>query len=157
MKDSGTYALLIRLGVGVCLRVGKLGIHNLPPGYYVYVGSALGGLSNRLRRHLRPEKRLYWHIDYLLSQAAVAQIWYSIGPGRLECKWNAIMRNLPGAKPSILGFGSSDCRCSSHITYFRLTPPFRLFKQCLEQDKLPQVHRLKELSKFGIVTTDNQL
>jgi len=70
------------LGVGLRLRIGKLGIHNLPHGYYVYVGSALGGLASRLRRHLRSEKRLHWHIDYLLRQAAVAQIWYAIGPDK---------------------------------------------------------------------------
>ena len=45
MRDGGTYALVIDLGVGIRLRVGKLGIHGLPPGYYVYIGSALGGLS----------------------------------------------------------------------------------------------------------------
>lgn len=146
MRDSGTYTLVIALGVGLRLRIGKLGIHNFPPGYYVYVGSALGGLSCRLRRHLRSEKRLHWHIDYLLRQAAVAQIWYAMGPDRLECKWNVILRNLPGAAPSIPGFGASDCRCSSHLTYFRVTPPFGLFKQSLEQNNLPQVRQLNELS-----------
>lgn len=147
MRDSGTYALVIALGVGFRLRIGRLGIHNFQPGYYVYVGSALGGLTNRLRHHLGSEKKLHWHIDYLLRRAAVAQIWYAIGPDRLECKWNAILRNLPGATPSIPGFGASDCRCSSHLTHFRVTPPFDLFKQGMEQNKLPQAHRLNELSK----------
>jgi Uri superfamily endonuclease len=145
MRDGGTYALVIALGVGLRLRIGRLGIRNLPPGYYVYVGSALGGLSSRLRRHLGSEKRLHWHIDYLLEQAAVAQIWYALGPDRLECKWNAILQNLPGAMPSIPRFGASDCRCSSHLTHFRTIPPFGLFKQSLKQHGLPQVHRLNEL------------
>jgi Uri superfamily endonuclease len=146
VRDSGTYALVIALKVGIRLRIGKLGIYNLPPGYYVYVGSALGGLSGRLRHHLRSEKRLHWHIDYLLRQAAVAQIWYAMGPDRLECKWNATLWNLPGATPSIPGFGASDCHCSTHLTHFRVAPPFGLFKQSLEQNNLPQVHRLKEVS-----------
>jgi Uri superfamily endonuclease len=146
MRDSGTYALVITLEAGLRLRIGKLGIYNLPPGYYVYVGSALGGLSSRLRRHLRSEKRLHWHVDYLLQQAIVVQILYAMGPERLECKWNATIQNLPGAKPSIPGFGSSDCRCSSHLTYFQVAPPFGLFKQSLEQNNLPQVHRLNQFS-----------
>jgi Uri superfamily endonuclease len=141
--------LVIALGVGLRLRIGKLGIHDLPPGYYVYVGSALGGLSSRLRRHLRSEKRFHWHIDYLLQQTTVAEIWYTIGPDRLECKWNAILRNLPEATPSILGFGASDCWCSSHLTYFRVIPPFGLFKQGLEKSKLPQVQRLNEFTSFN--------
>jgi len=146
MRDRGTYALVITLGVGLRLRIGKLGIHNLPHGYYVYVGSALGGLASRLRRHLRSEKRLHWHIDYLLRQAAVAQIWYAIGPDKLECKWNVILRNFPGATPSIPGFGASDCRCSSHLTHFQVTPPLELFKHSLEQNNLPQVYQLNELN-----------
>lgn len=142
MKGGGTYALVMVLEVEDRLRIGKLGIRNFPPGYYVYTGSALNGLPGRLRRHLRAKKRLHWHIDYLLREAVVAQIWYALGPDRLECKWNAILQNLPGAKPSIPGFGSSDCQCSSHLTYFSMIPSLTLFKQKLRQDGLLQVHRL---------------
>ena len=146
MRDGGTYALVIVLGVRLRLPIGRLGIRSLPPGYYVYIGSALGGLSSRLSHHLRSEKRLHWHIDYLLRQAAVAQIWYALGRDRLECTWNAILGNLPGATPSIPGFGASDCRCSSHLTHFPTIPPFDLFNQKLRKRKLPQVHRLNKLS-----------
>jgi len=146
MKESGTYALVIHSGVGLHLPVGKLGICNFPPGYYVYAGSALGGLSGRLRHHLESEKRLHWHIDYLLQQAQVAEIWYALGPNKIECRWNTILQNLPGAIPSIPGFGSSDCICSSHLTYFRVTPPFCVFSKRLEESKLPEAHQLNELS-----------
>jgi Uri superfamily endonuclease len=144
VKDVGTYALIIALRVVLHLQIGKLGIHILPSGYYVYVGSALGGLSGRLRRHLKSEKKLHWHIDYLLRQAEVAEIWYSVGPNRIECKWNMIVQNLPRAEPFIPGFGASDCRCSSHLTYFQETPPFSIFKQSLEQNKLPEIQRLRD-------------
>jgi Uri superfamily endonuclease len=138
--------LVIVLGAGLRLQIGGLGIHSFPPGYYVYTGSALGGLSSRLRHHLRTEKRLHWHIDYLLQQAAVAQIWYALAQDRLECTWNTIINNLPGATSSIQGFGASDCRCISHLTYFATIPPFDIFKQKLRLNKLPQVHRLNKLS-----------
>ena len=142
MNDSGTYALVIALGVGLRLRAGRLGIHSLTSGYYVYTGSALGGLSGRLRYHLKLEKRLHWHIDYLLREAAVAQVWYALGQLRLECTWNAIVRGLPGAISSIPGFGALDCQCSSHLTYFQTIPSFNLFQQNLRQSKLPEVYRL---------------
>ena len=142
MRDSGTYALVIALGVRLRLRAGKLAVHSLVPGYYVYTGSALGGLSGRLRHHLKQEKKLYWHTDYLLREAAVSQIWYALGKSRLECTWNVIVRGLPGAISFISGFGASDCQCSSHLTYFPTIPPFNLFEQRLRQSKMPEVYRL---------------
>ena len=151
MARGGTYALVITLKEGLRLRIGKLGIHDFPPGYYVYVGSALGGLHGRLKHHLKSEKRVHWHVDYLLQRAAVVQIWYALEEDRLECTWNAILAKLPGAAPIIAGFGASDCRCTSHLTHFRTTPPFDLFKQSLERHWLPQVHRLNELSLCATV------
>jgi Uri superfamily endonuclease len=142
VRDSGTYALVIITETKISLRAGGLGTHRLPPGYYVYVGSALNGLSGRLKRHLRLEKKLHWHVDYLLQEAAVAQIWYTLGQDKLECRWNEIMMNLPGATSSIRGFGASDCPCFSHLTYFPAVPSFNLFKQKLRQRKLPQVYQL---------------
>jgi Uri superfamily endonuclease len=142
MKYSGTYALVMALRVELRLRAGRLGIHNLIPGYYVYTGSALGGLAGRLRHHLKLEKRLHWHIDYLLREAAIAQVWYALGQLRLECTWNAIVKGLPGAISCIPGFGASDCQCSSHLTYFPTIPSFNLFEQKLRQSRLPEVYRL---------------
>ena len=142
MNNSGTYALVISLQVGLRLRAGRLGIHSLIPGYYVYTGSALGGLSGRLRHHLKLEKRLHWHIDYLLREAAISQIWYALGQLRLECIWNAMVKSLPGAISSIPGFGASDCQCSSHLTYFPTIPSFNLFEQIVRKSKLPEVYVL---------------
>lgn len=140
MRDRGTYALVIVLQDELRLRIGGLGIHSLSPGYYVYAGSALGGLSGRLRRHLRSEKKLHWHIDYLLAETEIAQIWYALGCDRLECTWNALLKELPGAKAAVPGFGASDCRCSSHLTHFPVKPPPSLFDQKLRQISLPKIH-----------------
>ena len=128
MRDSGTYALVITLPTELSLQIGKLGVYNFQPGYYVYAGSALNGLSNRLKRHSRSDKKLHWHIDYLLQKANLTQIWYAMGPDRLECRWNMIIQNLPGATTSIPGFGSSDCHCSSHLTHFRTILPPQSFQ-----------------------------
>jgi len=142
MNGSGTYVLVIALGGELRLRAGGLGIHDLIPGYYIYIGSALGGLSGRLRHHLKLEKRLHWHIDYLLREARIAQIWYALGQRRLECTWNVIVRDLPRAISSIPGFGASDCQCSSHLTYFPTIPSFNLFQQKLRQSGLSEVYLL---------------
>ena len=46
-------------------------------GDYFYIGSAKGCLETRLQRHLRKEKRIFWHIDYLLEnqKVKILQIW----------------------------------------------------------------------------------
>ena len=46
-------------------------------GDYLYVGSTRGCLETRLQRHLRKEKRIFWHIDYFLEnqKAKILQIW----------------------------------------------------------------------------------
>lgn len=146
MARGGTYALVILSKDWLRLRIGKLGIHDLPPGYYVYVGSALAGLHGRVRHHLKSEKRLHWHIDYLLQQATVAQIWYALGEDRYECKWNGILAELPGAVPIVPGFGSSDCQCYSHLTHFLTTPSLGGFRQKLKQSHLPRVCRLNKMA-----------
>ena len=56
MDNAGTYALVILSEDRLCLPIGKLGINDFPPGYYIYVGSALRGLNGRLKRHLMADK-----------------------------------------------------------------------------------------------------
>jgi Uri superfamily endonuclease len=142
MDNAGTHALVILSQDRLILPIGKLGTYNFPSGYYIYVGSALRGLDGRLKRHLRVEKLLHWHIDYLLLQTRIIQIWYSLCNERLECEWNTILSELPGATPFIPGFGSSDCRCRTHLTYFLTTPPFDSFRQELNNRVQSRVHQL---------------
>lgn len=94
--------------------MGKLGYGSFPKASYAYVGSAMNGLRTRLARHLRVEKKLHWHIDYLLQQAEVEEIILCQGEERVEC---SIAQALAGKFQSIPGFGSSDCKCPSHL-YF---------------------------------------
>lgn len=101
----------------VVLRVGALGIFCFPAGRYVYTGSALRGLRARVRRHLSREKRLRWHIDYLLPHAQVEEIRLFPTRERIECDWNRQLLALPNARVVARGFGSSDCRCPTHLVY----------------------------------------
>jgi Uri superfamily endonuclease len=113
-KVKGSYILLIKLATKKDIFVGKLGNVSFPKATYAYVGSAMNGLRARLARHLRKEKKLHWHIDYLLKEAEVEEIILCQGDERVEC---SLAQALAGELQSVPGFGSSDCKCRSHL-YF---------------------------------------
>lgn len=113
----GTYCLWLRLDAPLCLSVGRIGELSLPPGLYAYAGSALGpgGLRARAGRHLRVEKPLRWHIDWLTARVPAAAIWYRTGRERLECAWAQAILQAPGVSIPLRGFGASDCACPAHL------------------------------------------
>ncbi len=96
------------------IRVGQLGLFSFLPGAYVYTGSARRHVAARVTRHLSKNKRLHWHIDYLLLSPGVVVSGIRTFDAR-ECQIN---RATPGAIP-VLRFGASDCRagCGSHLKY----------------------------------------
>ena len=114
MAVKGSYVLLIRLTQGQTIRVGRLKNIHFPGGCYAYVGSALGGLKARLRRHLKADKKRYWHIDYLLEKAAINGIIIAETQDRIECR---IAQELGLKFDPVPGFGSSDCNCPSHLFF----------------------------------------
>jgi Uri superfamily endonuclease len=111
---KGSYILLVELATKKDIFIGKLGYVSLPKASYAYVGSAMNGLRARLARHLRGEKKLHWHIDYLLKEAEVEEIILCPGEESVEC---SLAQALAGKIQSVPGFGSSDCKCRSHL-YF---------------------------------------
>jgi len=113
----GSYQLRIAVHAQARIPIGAFGVCQFPAGKYVYTGSALNGLEARVARHLRSEKKLHWHIDYLLQHAEVTGVDLFPGSGRRECQLNQSALSLPGAKIIVPGFGSSDCRCVSHLVY----------------------------------------
>lgn len=121
-QDAGVYCLVLRLPRPHRITAGRLGCRRLAAGWYLYVGSAKRNLAARLRRHLRREKRFRWHIDYLRGVARVEHIWVWAWTDAGECRANARVQGLPGAAVPWTGFGSSDCRCRSHLTVFHGKP-----------------------------------
>jgi sugar fermentation stimulation protein A len=117
--DKGTYILAMKLDNTTKITIGKLGRFTFPAGHYLYFGSAMNGLHARIARHLRSEKCLHWHIDYLLQQATIIDIWYIESAERLECRLYLEATRLAGASVPVKGFGASDCRCTSHLLYFK--------------------------------------
>ncbi len=111
----GVYLLFLRVVKDFDVRVGGLGSINFERGLYVYVGSAQNNLEKRVLRHRTREKKLRWHIDYLTASEnvkVIAAYAYPL-PKKYEC---IIARKLSEiCLRSIKGFGTSDCRCVSHL------------------------------------------
>jgi Uri superfamily endonuclease len=141
--QPGTYILIIALPMDTVLTVGSLGKVAFAAGYYLYVGSALGGLQARLARHLRAEKRLHWHIDYLLQVGRICTIWYALGNARRECMWARTLAAMPDIRPAVARFGASDCACPTHLYCSAARPDREVFQtlahENLEARNLPQV------------------
>ncbi|MDH7507093.1 MAG: GIY-YIG nuclease family protein [Candidatus Thermoplasmatota archaeon] len=111
---KGSYILIIKLEEDKKIQIGKLGEIFFKNGFYVYVGSALNGIEQRINRHLRKNKKKHWHIDYLLDYAKVIEILYKESRTRLECN---IAEIFDKQLFSISGFGCSDCKCKSHLFF----------------------------------------
>lgn len=125
----GTYILVLLLPETVNLQVGKLGSFDFAAGFYAYVGSAMGpgGLSARLRHHLRITNKPHWHIDYLRRAAKVEEIWYREERTILEHYWADILSQLNKVAEPVKGFGASDCHCFSHLFYSESLASLQLF------------------------------
>lgn len=131
--QSGSYVLLIQLPKDTTVTVGKLGFFPFYQGYYLYAGSALRGLSSRLAHHLGKKKKNHWHIDYLLMHSRIIEIWGGVSNDRLECVFAEAGSILTESKIPVRGFGSSDCRCQSHLIYSPERPLLADFQSALNQ------------------------
>lgn len=115
---KGTYCLVVELKEDSQISVGKLGSVDFRKGYYVYVGSALNSLVSRLKRHLSSEKKIFWHVDYLLdnSSSKIVEIVFTVDSGKWECRLGDMISTE--ADGQVSNFGCSDCKCTSHLFYF---------------------------------------
>lgn len=112
MLPLTTYQLLIHLSHPFRIRIGRLGEFYFPAGDYIYTGSARRNLEARIARHLRREKRLRWHIDYLLAAPGV-----SVREVRRADVAECALNQATVGTVLVPGFGASDCRqgCGSHL------------------------------------------
>jgi Uri superfamily endonuclease len=131
--EPGSYILILHLAQPTTITIGKLGTFDFPVGWYAYTGSALGpgGLAARLAYHHRRDKSFQWHIDYLLAQAELVEMWWAIDNKRRECVWASALRSIPGARVPVPNFGASDCRCLTHLIHFAQQPVFAHFSRAL--------------------------
>jgi len=111
-----TYVIGIRINKDIGILIGKLGNISFSKGFYVYIGSAKNRLNARLRRHLSQNKKLFWHIDYLLKSnaACLKVIW--VGSNKSECSTARLIHQNLNSR-IIRDFGSSDCGCPGHLLF----------------------------------------
>jgi len=102
---KGSYILIVEIKNDSIILIGKKGEKRFNKGYYIYVGSALNGLDQRIQRHLRKQKKIHWHIDYLLRHTVVIDVFYKESKVRGECN---IAKKLDGQLFSIPGFGCTE-------------------------------------------------
>lgn len=117
---KGTYCLIIEVSKDTKIKIGKiLGEILFKKGIYVYVGSAMNSLESRLKRHLSDNKKKHWHIDYLLlnKNSKIINILFNTTEDKIECRIAEFLQNNSINK--IKRFGCSDCRCESHLIYFK--------------------------------------
>ncbi len=114
-KEKGIYVLMLFLNDNIVITVGKLGNIYFKKGYYAYVGSAMGGLRKRIKVHLNINRKMHWHIDYLLKYAKVTYICYLKTNSKTEDELACFFDSKFDA---IYKFGSSDSAlCKSHLFY----------------------------------------
>lgn len=127
--NRGSYSLILYLQIPKRISVGRLGEIDFPEGYYIYTGRASRALAARLDRHLRKQKPLRWHIDYLTCDpdVRVEKIWIYAGP-EAECTINQHWQRDAGMSVFASGFGASDCQegCGSHLVYYSQKSFFNL-------------------------------
>lgn len=105
---KGTYLLLIQLDRKVSIKDRWV----LEAGLYVYVGSAMSGLLQRVARHFKKEKKKHWHIDHLLERAKI------LGAIMLPCEERleeSISKMLAEKFDGPKGFGSSDLKVRTNL------------------------------------------
>ncbi|MDR0508377.1 MAG: GIY-YIG nuclease family protein [Candidatus Methanoplasma sp.] len=113
MIRKGTYILILEMPEAR-IRVGALGIVNVPKGTYCYVGSAMNGLDQRIGRHLSKGKKIRWHIDRLTEICTQIEAYEAATQEITECGLGKLVLES-GGSGFVKGFGCSDCRCFTHL------------------------------------------
>lgn len=119
-EDRGSYLLMLHLNQGRRISVGVLGDLFFKKGFYLYVGSAMAHLSQRMERHRHLRKRRHWHIDELRAVSQFHSILPIRSNERMECE---IAQSIAGISEwRVEGFGSTDCGCGGHLFGFSRNP-----------------------------------
>ena len=114
-KQKGVYILIIVVDKNKKISIGKMGYVTFKKGCYAYVGSAMGGLSKRIKVHINKNRKPRWHIDYLLKEAFLSKIVIIITDKKIE-DWVACLFEKRFEK--IGKFGASDSKvCDSHLFF----------------------------------------
>ena len=127
---KGSYCLLFEVDSDLKVKVRNGRNFQIKRGIYIYCGSAFGGggVKRRVLRHLKRDKKEHWHIDFLTTRDETEFIGFWIFEGkRCECEIAGKISNFGEA---VKGFGSTDCRCESHLFKVEdLNPVEEIFRE----------------------------
>ena len=135
MKRKGAYVLYLDMPRALILNVGTLRSSFFTAGRYAYVGSASGGIDQRIARHRRlahlKTGKVHWHIDYLLIHPDIKLTRQRAFPGCSECAISQKIASRQGVTIPVPKFGSTDCKagCAAHL--YRVRDRTEL-KNCLK-------------------------
>jgi Uri superfamily endonuclease len=131
LRQPGTYMLILRVSEPAQLDVGRMAHVSLSAGRYGYIGSALGagGLGGRLQRHLGTIAKPHWHIDYLRAVAQWEQVWVCAQAQGREHAWAKLLVQWPDVSVAVPAFGTSDCRCATHLFRWESSPNVHRFQR----------------------------
>ena len=112
-KDRGAYILAFDIESDAYVNVGAMGEVFFQTGSYMYVGSAMNGLSARISRHTRRRKNKRWHIDYLLDIATNVVGMPIVAATNIEARVAKLLSD--SYVPYMKDFGSSDSCMGTHL------------------------------------------
>lgn len=120
-RDGGCYILIISLKHERRIRAGSAGVLLLPPGYYLYVGAARWGLTQRVANHLRTgSKGPRGCIDHLCREADSRRALFIRTADDLEGKLVSSIGTI--AEDVSARFPSSPCSEPIHLFYMAGDP-----------------------------------
>lgn len=109
---KAVYLLFLELDEDEVIEIGALGELKFEAGKYVYVGSAMNSVEKRLQRHFSQDKKLHWHIDYLLQKAHPYDYFILPETSKYEQQMASIVSSLAEPVPD---FGASDSSENTHL------------------------------------------
>lgn len=115
----GSYLVYINIPNEFLGTIGALGSIILPPGDYIYLGSARGpgGITKRVARHCRAEIKTFWHVEHLTKAEQIKGT--GVCENISECTLTSIFLTWPEFQVAIPRFGSTDCKqCKGHLLVF---------------------------------------
>jgi Uri superfamily endonuclease len=121
--NRGVYLVLLELERRTLISTGARE-WELEPGMYIYVGSAMTSLSERVGRHLKLEKKKHWHIDYLREESRVLAALLLPSDGRME---EELSRFVSKYGEGVKGFGAGDCKVESNLYRIELEAVSEVF------------------------------
>ena len=110
------YAIHLKISEKKLVQIGSLGTFEFPIGTYIYVGSAKKNIKARITRHIKKEKPLRWHFDYIRPHGEIVKV-ETFDDSLDECNRCKQIKEKYQAHELIKGFGSSDCNCKAHLLY----------------------------------------